>query len=161
MAPKRILWVLACVIPLAAVALAQASQNADEPAEKAKTPDMMQCPMMACMKGMEMYADSPAVLLSQAEELELSDEQKEQLEEIEQSARQQARAVLTAEQQEQVSESPKGLLSMKDLCMMRMKNMTGRGGQKHMMCPMCMKMMKKKASSGQDEQNKEGPDVEK
>ena len=155
MTPKRNLWVLASVISMAAVALAQAPRTAEEPAEKAKTPDMMQCPMMACMKGMKMYADSPAVLLSQMEEFELSDEQKKQLEEIEQSARQKARSVLTAKQQEKFGESPKGPLSMKELCMMRMKHMTGQDGQKAMMCPMCMKMMKKKAPSREGERNKE------
>lgn len=157
MAAKRIHWMLAGVIPVAAVALAQAPRTAEEPVENAKGSAMMQCPMMACMKGMKMYADSPAVLLSQAEEFELSDEQQQQLEEIEQAARQKARAVLTAKQQEKVGESPKDPLSMKKLCMMRMKKMMEQNGQKQTMCPMCMKVMMKKAPSGEDEQNNERP----
>ena len=101
---------------------------------------------------MKMFGDSPAVLLSQADELGLSDEQKKQLQEIEQSASQKARKVLTVDQQGKLKGLPDGPLSMMDLCSMRMKKMMGQKQKKGMMCPMCMKMMQERMhSKGHDE----------
>lgn len=102
---------------------------------------MMQCPMMAGLKGLDLFADSPEVLRSRAEGLGLSEKQVEQLEEIEESARLKAREVLTEEQQDQLKETPEGRLSMMELSRMRAMKMKKDGDG--MMCPMCMKMMQK------------------
>lgn len=147
MTAKRLLWIPAAIISLATTAcLAQApgeeGQSAQEAGKSAKP--MMQCPMMASMGGIKMSADSPMLLLSQAEELGLTKEQRKKLEEISNSAGEQARKLLTAEQQEKLKEFPKGPLTMMDLCKMRMMKMMAEKKQDGMMCPMCMKMMREK-----------------
>ena len=59
-----------------------------------------------------MYADDPAVILGQAERLNLSDEQKSKLMEIQESARKQAVAVLNAQQTKTLGEIPSMPMSM-------------------------------------------------
>ena len=110
--------------------------------EKPKAKMEMMCPMMSSLKGVELYADSPVLLAAQAEELGLNEEQKKQLEEIAKSAREQARKIMTPEQRKTLEELPEGPLSMMQIAKMRMKGKKG-GGDEKMMCPMCMKMMKK------------------
>ena len=99
------------------------AQNADqveaEQGEPKAKMDMM-CPMMAGLKGVELYPDSPALLKARAEELGLEQEQKRRLEEIAESARQQARDVLNAEQRQQLQQAPEGPLSMMQVAKMRM-----------------------------------------
>lgn len=165
MTMKQTLWIPAGIVVLAAaVSLAQArdkekpTQKADE---SAKPKMQCQCPMMASMKGIKTFADSPAVLLSQGEELGLSEGQKKRLQEIQEQARQDARDVLSIKQQETLKESPKGPLSMMDLGMMRMKKGMGQKEQKGMMCSMCMKMMQKKAQSEEKVDEEEMEDGEK
>jgi hypothetical protein len=143
------LWILAVLTFLTGAYLLAPpirGQEAKEPAtksEKAARP-MMQCPMMTNLGGLKMFADSPALLVFQADELGLTEEQKKQLEDIEKSAREKGRNVLTPEQQEKLKAAPEGPLSMMDLCMLRMKKMTQqeKGGP---MCPMCMRMMQGKS----------------
>lgn len=137
-------WIPAGIVLLALLAArAQFALNAREPSPKTDqtAKPKMQCPMMAGMKGMKVFADGPAVLLSRAGELRLTNKQKQQLADIREKARQRARNVLTAEQQKMLKGTPRGPLSMMDLAMMRMKTMKKPHG---MMCPMCMKMMKMK-----------------
>jgi hypothetical protein len=101
---------------------------------------MMQCPMMAGLHDLHLYADSPSVLLLKGAKLKLTEKQKAQLEKIDAAARRRARRVLNDEQREQLKEAPKGPLSMMQLSRAGMKKgMAGKG----MMCPMCMKMMQK------------------
>lgn len=105
----------------------------------------MQCPMMAAMKDVALFADSPPVLLGQAEQLNLTQQQQEQLQEIGESARKQALAVLNAEQRGQVARAPSGPLSMMQLAKLQKKEETGgEASEDKGMCPMCMKMMRKK-----------------
>jgi hypothetical protein len=56
--------------------------------------------------GMSIYLDSPAVLLSRSEKLELTVEQKQRLEEIVHQARKQAVSVLTEDQRAKISPIP-------------------------------------------------------
>lgn len=56
--------------------------------------------------GMSIYRDSPGVLLTRAEKLELTPEQKQRLEEIVHQARNQAVSVLTEEQLARISPIP-------------------------------------------------------
>lgn len=107
----------------------------------------MMCPMMACMKGVNFHADSPALLLGRQDALKLSDEQVEKLKEIAESARREARQVLTADQREQLAEAPTGALSMMEVCQLRMKEMKGEDQQSGAMCPMCTKMMKERMAA--------------
>ena len=100
---------------------------------------MMQCPMMAGLEGIDLFADSPAVLQAQKDDLKLTEQPIEQLQQIEQTARRQARELLTEQQQEKLQNSPKAPLSMMELCMMRMPKT---GKQPEQMCPMCMRMMR-------------------
>lgn len=156
---KRTPWLTAGIVVLAAaVSLAQTPKDERQPAGKAdeSAKAMMQCPMMASMKGMQTFADSPSVLLSQADELGLTAKQKKRLEKIQQKARQKAQDVLTAEQQKKLEDYPKGRISMMDLAMMRMKRMMGQKKQQGMMCPMCMKMMQQQRKPKQKQENRKG-----
>lgn len=156
MIKKRTLWIPAGIVLLAlAITQTHLPLSAEGPASRADNtakPKMkMQCPMMSSMKGMKVFSDGPAVLLSRAEELGLTAKQKKRLEKIQQKARRKAHGVLTAEQREKLKDSPKGRLSMMEIAMRRMKKMKGQKEQHGMMCPMCMKMMRKKMSSQKDE----------
>lgn len=112
--------------------------------ERPQAEGQMQCPMMAGLKGVELFADSPAVLLAQAKELKLTEQQVQQLERLEESTRTQVRKLLTEEQRQQLEDAPKDRLSMMELCMHRMQNMpSGQDGQAGPMCPMCKQMMDK------------------
>ena len=112
--------------------------------ERPQAEVQMQCPMIAGLKGVELFADSPPVLLAQAEKLELTDDQVQQLERIEESTRQQVRRLLSEEQRQQLQEAPKDRLSMMELCMLRMQDMpAAQDGQAGPMCPMCKQMMDK------------------
>jgi hypothetical protein len=113
-------------------------------------PSMMQCPMMAGMRGIQMYSDGPVMLLARAKELGLSNEQKEKLHEIEKSARAKARSLLTDEQRGQLKDLPQKRLSMMELSRLQMKKMMATK-QADGMCPMCMKMMQQtEENSGAD-----------
>lgn len=137
----------------AAVALrsgAGAQTPTKEAASERGQPDetMMQCPMMAGLKGIDLFGDSPVVLKAKAKDLKLTEQQLDRLKEIEQSARQQARELLTDEQRQQLEPSPDRPLSLMELSMSRMKHMQD-GGKPSQMCPMCMKkMMKMKKAEG-------------
>lgn len=127
-------------------AAAQGQEAERERAGKAASqerPPMMQCPMMAGLKDIEMFADSPALLLARAEELNLSDAQRLELEQIEQAARQEAREVFNARQQEKLKDAPDERLPVMELSRMRMKDMKGEGKMEGM-CPMCMRMMRER-----------------
>lgn len=142
--------VLLTVGSLAAVAFLRSDLGAQPPkkpaAERAPSDMKMECPMMAGLKGIDLFADSPAVLQADAKNLKLTEQQLEQLSEIEQSARQRARELLTDEQRQQLEESPDAPLSLMELGMRRMKHM--QDGDKGQMCPMCMKMMRMKHDEG-------------
>ncbi|MGB9616808.1 MAG: Spy/CpxP family protein refolding chaperone [Desulfomonilaceae bacterium] len=95
------------------------------------------------------FLDSPAVIRGQAESLELSDEQKQKLLDIEKEAREKARTVLTEEQTKKLGEIPDKPVTMMEMCqqmcgkmMPMMKKMMGGGPQDNpMMCPMMQMMM--------------------
>lgn len=129
--------------------------------------------MMEAIDSLALHADSPAVLLGQSKQLELTTEQRQQLEQIAASAREQARQVLTAAQREQVEETTSGALSPMELMHtqmrgrmakmreMKMKMQTRTDG-KPQMCPMCMQMMEKRmagdaqtANPQQDEEHEQ------
>lgn len=116
-------------------------QEAREESSGKKGKPTMQCPMMAGLKGFDLFADSPEVLRSRAEALRLSGEQIEQLKEIEESARLKAREVLTREQRGQWTKAPEGRVSIMELSQMRAIKMQKNGDGT--MCPMCMRMMQK------------------
>lgn len=61
---------------------------------------------MSKFEGMEIHRDSPAVLLSRAEKLELTADQQERLRALVAEGREAALAVLTAEQLERISPIP-------------------------------------------------------
>jgi hypothetical protein len=104
-------------------------------------PSMMQCPMMAGMRGIQMYSDGPVMLLARAKELG---------HEIEKSARAKARSLLTDEQRGQLKDLPQKRLSMMELSRLQMKKMMATK-QADGMCPMCMKMMQQtEENSGAD-----------
>lgn len=132
----------------------EAERQADGKAESQERQPMMQCPMMAGLKNIEMFPNSPALLLARAEELNLSDEQRQELEEIEQAARQKAHQVLDAEQQEKFKDAPDERQSMMELSQMQMKGMGGEGKMEGM-CPMCMKMMGEKMMGGKMQKQKD------
>lgn len=121
-------------------------EEAEDTPETSKPKMEMMCPMMAGLKGVDLYADSPTLLAARAEELGLSEEQKKQLEKIATSARQNARDLLTAEQRDALEELPEGPLSMMQISKMRMKKMAESDSK--MMCPMCMKKMQGAAEEG-------------
>ncbi|MBW3542802.1 MAG: hypothetical protein KY476_21275 [Planctomycetes bacterium] len=99
---------------------------------------------MAGLKGVELFADSPAVLLARAKDLELTEQQIQQLQRLEESTRQQVRELLTEEQRRHLQDVPKDRLSMMELCMHRMQDMpAAQDGEAGPMCPMCRRMMEK------------------
>ncbi len=132
---------------LLAVTLSQAQvpQDAKKKSPKADqtAKPMMQCPMMASMQGLKMFADSPAALLSEANDLELTEKQKKRLRKIEESARQKALKLMTPEQQAKLKKFPKEPLSIMELSMIHLKNKQKQNEPHAMMCPMCMQMMQK------------------
>ncbi|MAX40123.1 hypothetical protein [Gimesia sp.] len=144
---RRILLLLVLLLGLIAggyvlepVVYAQNPQQADDAAGKSKPKMEMSCPMMMGLKGVALYADSPTLLMARAEELELNEAQKKQLEEIARSARKQAREILTAEQRDALKKLPEGRMSMMQIAKMQMKERKS-GEDSRMMCPMCRKMM--------------------
>jgi hypothetical protein len=110
-------------------------EQADEPG--------MRCPMMRGLRGVELHADTPAVLRARSRELDLEEEQVEKLKEIEETARQQAREALTPEQREKLEDDPEGPLSMMQLSRLRMRAMV-REREPEGMCPMCLRMMRER-----------------
>lgn len=110
--------------------------------EKEGGEQMMQCPMMAGLKDLKLFADGPAALLARADELGLEAEQKRRLEEIERASRRQAAEVLDESQRGKLKDAPDERVSMMQLGRTLGKNgkMKGEG----MMCPMCMKMMRQR-----------------
>lgn len=139
--------VLLSVASLAAVAVLRSGAGAQAPQEaqpeREKPHAKMQCPMMSGLKGIDLFVDSPAVLQAEAKDLKLTEQQLERLKEIEQSARRQARQLLTEEQRKQLLDRPEGPLSLMELSMSRMKEKRHMpdGEKSGQMCPMCMKMM--------------------
>lgn len=140
--PQRLTFGL-FVFLLAGFLLAEGAVPSGAQNQKKKKGKMaMKCPMMAGMKGVDLYADSPEVLLARAEHLELSKKQKARLEKIATAARRRARRVLTEEQRKEIKNAPHGPLSMMEITKLRMKD-KGHEKEKGHMCPMCMKMMHK------------------
>ena len=126
-----------------------------EKKKEKKESDMdMMCPMMAGMKGVDLYGDSPALLLARAKALKLNEKQISQLKEIAESSRKKAREVLTAEQQKEIDKAPKGPLSIMQVTKLRMKEMMADKKMQHM-CPMCMKMMQQKREKEDAKEKKE------
>lgn len=117
-----------------------AQQTENEADAEGNDEPSMQCPMMAGLKGLTLFADSPEVLRSRAESLKLTQEQIAQLQEIEESARQRSLDVLTDEQRDELLPVPDERLSVMELSR-RGAKMKKDGDMK--MCPMCQKMMEK------------------
>lgn len=112
-------------------------------AADAKHDKMMQCPMMGAMKGLKLHADSPAVLLAQADKLHLTDQQKQKLDSLAATTRKQAAAVLTDDQRKTLADAPEGPLSMMKVVML-LKQETVSDKSDKMTCPHCRKMMGQK-----------------
>ena len=121
-------------------------QKAKKTADSSQGQMAMNCPMMAGLQGVELHSDSPVLLLAQADELQLSEEQQRQLRQLVETNRRQAQAILNAQQREQLADAPEGPLTPMQIAMMRMKgNAAGQTEQQEgQMCPMCMKMMRQK-----------------
>ena len=89
------------------------------------------------------FLDSPCAVYGQAANLELSDEQKAKLTEIENEARKKALAVLTPEQKKKMGDIPAKPMAMMQMCakmMPMMQEMMGGKGGPMMMCPMMQGM---------------------
>ncbi|MCA9211695.1 MAG: hypothetical protein KDB27_01405 [Planctomycetales bacterium] len=120
-----------------------------------KTQAKSMCPMMAGLNGIRLTSDSPPLLMARADELKLTEKQKQELKSIAEEAQRKAAKILTAEQQSILGESTNEAMSMMEIAMMRSKDMRNESG----MCPMCkrkmegmrkMKMMKGKKSGGEE-----------
>lgn len=135
---------------------APASKDSDKQPATEKAEGGMMCPMMAGLSKLRMFPDSPAALLNRADDLGLDAKQKKQLEEIEESARQQARKVLTDKQREELGKAPLAPLSMMEMARMGMKGKKMEG-----CCPMCAEMMKKAQLGKAEEKGKNEKDKKK
>lgn len=124
------------------------AKKSDQKTARDTSAEQMKCPMMAGLGGLSMAADSPVALLARVGELGLDIKQQRQLEEIEASARQQARKILTDKQWEQVKQAPQGRLSIAELARMGLKGKNTDG-----CCPMCMAMMQAKESKAREEKS--------
>ena len=91
--------------------------------ETGMDPAMMK--RMQVMVQTPIFMDSPCAIYGQAAALELSDEQKARLLEIENEARKKALAVLTPEQRKKMGDLPDKPMAMKQMCA---KMMGGEGG---------------------------------
>lgn len=80
------------------------------------TPQMME--RMQVLMRTPIFLDSPCPLYAQADKLSLSEDQKKKLGEIENEARQKARAVLTPEQQAKLGNVPDKPVTMMEMCPM-------------------------------------------
>ena len=117
------------------------AQSDEAPAEK----PMMQCPMMQAMKSIDLHANSPDVLIARAEQLNLSQEQREKLRAISENARRQAQGVLNEGQLQQLEAGKSGPLTPMELVKLvtQEQRQATESGEKTM-CPMCEKMMERK-----------------
>lgn len=101
-------------------------------------PEMME--RMQLLMRTPVFLDAPCPLVAEADKLGLSEDQKKKLGEIENEARQKARAVLTQEQRAKLGSVPDKPVTMMETC--PMMKMMGDGPTKgQMMCPMCSMMM--------------------
>lgn len=89
----------------------------------------------------EEHADSPELVLARDKDLELTEQQRTQLEKILETARNKTREMLTDQQREQLEQAPEGPLSMMQIAMLLKKDQANEE-ESGPMCPMCMKMMK-------------------
>lgn len=126
---------------------ARAQEDRQNSAEGKERPNgggpMMMCPMMARLKGVELYADGPALLMARADELDLNEDQARKLRQIVEQGREEARKILTDEQRKQLAEAPEGPLSPMQIARMRMRDQKG-DQERGQMCPMCMQMMRER-----------------
>jgi len=149
--------VFAALLALSLQSLAFAQESTQETNDRDKEAESKSmCPMMAGLKGIKLTADSPPLLLARADELKLTEQQKQELKSIAEEAQRKATNVLTADQKSLLGESPEKGMGMMEIAMMRSKGMKD---DKSGMCPMCkkkmegvmkMKMMKDKKSGGED-----------
>ena len=111
-----------------------------------ETSSKSMCPMMTGLTGIKLTADSPPLLMARADELNLTEQQKQQLKRIAEEAQSKATKVLTSEQRSILGDSPDKPMSMMEIAMMRSQKMHGETSGE--MCPMCKKnmdeMMKRK-----------------
>jgi len=96
-------------------------------------PMMMRCRMMM---GAELTLADPSAVLALGEELGLSKEQVTKLQGIVARARNEAEAVLTADQRKKLAQVPAAPASMMQMCQRMMKQMSAGGKGEPMMCPM-------------------------
>ncbi|MBW3600418.1 MAG: hypothetical protein KY475_24535 [Planctomycetes bacterium] len=80
-------------------------------------------------------------MLARDKDLELTEQQRTQLEKILETARNKTREMLTDQQREQLEQAPEGPLSMMQIAMLLKKDQANEE-ESGPMCPMCMKMMK-------------------
>lgn len=129
---KRISVLLAVVVVITFLAFAQSKSGAKAAQQSGDA--TMNCPMMGMMKQMgaqpetmermqllmrtPIFLDSPCPIYAQADKLNLSEDQKKKLGEIENEARQKARAVLTAEQRAKLGNVPDKPVTMAETCPM-------------------------------------------
>ena len=137
-------------------ALAQDKSNSGQADKKMS----MECPMMTGLEGIKLTADSPPLLMANARELQLTDEQQQKLKMIAKEAQRKAGEVLTGDQRSKLGEASGKAMSMMEIAMMRAKKSGGAASE--MMCPMCKEkmdgmkgmMMKKMKESNRPSDNK-------
>ena len=104
--------------------------------EAGMTPDMMR--RCQVMMNTTIFMDSPCAVYAQAETLGLSDEQKKKLVEVENQARRQALAVLTAEQRAKMGDLPDKPMPLAQMCAKMMPMMQKTMGDMDKDSPMMM-----------------------
>ncbi|WP_430453368.1 hypothetical protein [Rhodopirellula europaea] len=132
--------VFAALLAVSLQSLAFAQESTLETNDRDKEAESKpMCPMMAGLKGIKLTADSPPLLMARADELKLTEEQKQELKSIAEEAQRKAAKLLTADQKSMIDKSPDKAMSMMEIAMMRSKGM--KGDKSGDMCPMCMKKM--------------------
>lgn len=131
------------VILLTLLAVSQSSsalaQDKSKPSGQDDKKMSMECPMITGLEGIKLTADSPPLLLANADELQLTEEQQQKLKMIALEAQRKAAEVLTADQRSRLGESSGKAISMMEIAMMRAKKSGGDASE--MMCPMCKEKM--------------------
>ncbi len=107
------------------------------------------------LMGARTFLDGPGALLGRAEELGLSQEQRERLETLLRSARNSAREVLTPEQTERLGDLPDSPQSLKEVC----REMASKMGPMGSGMPDMGEMMKRMMGGGGPNGPAPGPDT--
>ena len=107
------MFIVLAMLLIISMAIAQ-----DAKTDKPQKPTTEKCMMRQCkmIRGASVYLDSPAVLIGQAEELQLTNDQVKTLKGIQALARKKAMEILTSDQKKKLDRIPAKPITLAELC---------------------------------------------